>query len=54
MKIELKNINKSFSNKIVLSDINFYINEGEIVGIIGESGKGKSTLLNIIGLLEKL
>lgn len=50
--IELKNIEKSYGKKIVLKNFNLSVERGEFVGIQGESGKGKSTLLNIIGLLE--
>lgn len=50
--IELKNIEKSYGEKIVLKNFNLSVERGEFVGIQGESGKGKSTLLNIIGLLE--
>ena len=50
--IELKNIEKSYGKKIVLKNFNLSVERGEFVGIQGESGKGKSTLLNIIGLFE--
>ncbi len=53
--LELKNINKTFYTELgeleVLKDINFSINKGEIVAIVGPSGSGKSTLLNIISKL---
>ena len=49
---KLKNIEKSYGKKIVLKNFNLSVERGEFVGIQGESGKGKSTLLNIIGLLE--
>lgn len=51
--IQLLNINKQFDKKIVLSNISLSINRNEFVCITGESGVGKTTLLNIIGLLEK-
>lgn len=51
--IELVGLNKSFSGKPVLQDINLFIQEGEIFGIIGKSGAGKSTLLRCINLLER-
>lgn len=51
--IELIGLSKSFSGKQVLRDINLFIQEGEIFGIIGKSGAGKSTLLRCINLLER-
>lgn len=46
--LEVKNINKKYKNKGVLNDINFSIQSGEIVALIGKNGAGKSTLINII------
>ncbi|MBV1757872.1 MAG: ABC transporter ATP-binding protein [Dethiosulfatibacter sp.] len=54
--IRLKNINKIYGEKIktqVLFDINLNFEEGSFNSIIGESGSGKSTMLNIIGTLDK-
>ncbi len=51
--IELKNISKSFGNKLVITDFNLTIEEGDFILIYGKSGCGKSTLLNLIGSLEK-
>ncbi|PJD92626.1 MAG: DL-methionine transporter ATP-binding subunit [Legionella sp.] len=51
--IELRKVNKSFSGKPALRDINLFIQEGDIFGIIGKSGAGKSTLLRCINLLER-
>ena len=53
-KIVYKNISFGYSNKIHLfEDGNFFINKGDLVGITGESGSGKSSLLDImIGLLN--
>lgn len=53
MIIELKNINKSYSNKYLFKNLDFSIKKGEMVAITGSSGVGKSTLLNIIGLIDK-
>lgn len=51
--IELSGLTKSFADHVVLDDINLFIQEGEIFGIIGKSGAGKSTLLRCINLLER-
>lgn len=54
-KIELKNISFRYNIKspTVLNKINFILSKGEKIGIIGESGSGKSTFLDIIiGLLQ--
>ena len=52
-KINLKNISLSFNKRQILDDISLKIQEGEICGILGPNGVGKSTLFNIIiGLLK--
>ena len=50
--ITIKNLSKAYGLNIIFSDYNLSVDEGEMVAIIGNSGKGKSTLLNIIGSLE--
>lgn len=50
--IELKNIKVSFDDKIILKNIGANIDKGDFLIIKGASGRGKSSLLNIIGLLE--
>ena len=51
--IEVKNLYKSFDEKGVLSDINFSLQRGQAVTIVGKSGAGKSVLLKcLIGLLN--
>ena len=51
--IDINHLKKSFGTNEVLKDINFHVNKGEVVSIIGSSGSGKSTLLRCINLLEK-
>jgi len=51
--LEAKGIIKSYKNNKVLDCIDLIINEGDFISVVGESGKGKTTLLNILGLLEK-
>lgn len=50
---KIQNLNKSFSDRNILTNINMEIQKGDMVSITGESGSGKSTLLNIMGLLDK-
>ena len=51
--LEIKNLSKKFGDNIVLDNINLTIKTGDVIGIIGPSGTGKSTLLRSINLLEK-
>lgn len=51
--IELKNICKCYGDHIILDEFSLTINEGDYVSITGPSGKGKTTILNIIGMLDK-
>ena len=57
MQIELRNISKTYSKNGIkvnaLKDINICIDKGELVAIVGTSGSGKSSLLNIIGCIDK-
>ena len=50
--IEIKNLSKTFDNKIALENINLEIPKGKLIAILGADGSGKSTLLRtIIGLI---
>lgn len=51
--LEVKNLSKSFGKTSVLEDINFSMEEGQVVSIIGSSGSGKTTLLRCINMLEQ-
>ena len=46
--LEVKHLKKFFGDKIILNDINFTIDAGECLGVVGRSGCGKSTLAKII------
>ena len=51
--IELQNISLSFGNRQILDNISFGINQGEILGMLGPNGVGKSTIFNLItGLIK--
>ncbi|MBO4432975.1 MAG: amino acid ABC transporter ATP-binding protein [Clostridia bacterium] len=50
--IEIKHLQKSFGENVVLKDIDFSISKGETVSVIGSSGSGKSTMLRCVNLLE--
>ena len=51
--IEFENINLSYGNRQILENINFKINEGQIFGMLGPNGVGKSSIFNLItGLIS--
>src|SRR5215472_9962620 len=52
LMIDVRGLNKYFSERRVLSDIDFTVKRGECVTVIGPSGSGKSTLIRCINYLE--
>ncbi len=53
-KLELKNANFSYKEKLILEDINLTISKNEVVAFVGESGSGKTTLVNLFSGLFPL
>ncbi len=51
--IEIKEITKAFDDKVLFENYSLTVNDGEFIVFTGKSGCGKSTILNIIGGLEK-
>ena len=52
--IELKNVSKSYDGRKIIDNLTISIPENSLVAITGKSGSGKSTILNMIGLLESI
>lgn len=51
--LEVKNLRKKIKNRLIIQDVSFSIDEGEIVGLIGNNGSGKTTIMKLItGLLR--
>ena len=51
--IEFENVSLAFGNRLILDNISFKINEGQIFGMLGPNGVGKSTIFNLItGLIN--
>lgn len=50
--IRINNLSKVYGSNKIFDDFNLSVTQGEMLAIVGNSGKGKTTLLNIIGSLE--
>ena len=51
--IEFENVTLAYGNRIILDNISFKINEGQIFGMLGPNGVGKSTIFNLLtGLIS--
>ena len=51
--IKVKNLSKSFNNQLVLDNISIEIKKGNFISIVGPSGAGKTTFLNILGTIDE-
>ena len=51
--LEVKNLYKSFGDRVILDNVNLTVKDGEILSIVGPSGAGKTTLLRCITGLEQ-
>lgn len=51
--IELKNVSKTYKDKVILKNTNLKLEKGKIYGLVGQNGSGKSTLIKIILGLNK-
>src|SRR5574339_1010424 len=52
MSIEIKNVTKKFGEVTAVNDVNFSVNDGELMALLGPSGGGKTTVLRMIAGLE--
>ena len=51
---EVKNLSFKYGNRYILTNLNFSLNKGEIVGLVGNNGAGKTTLMKVIsGILPR-
>ena len=50
---KVKNLSKSFNNQLVLDNISIEIKKGDFISIVGPSGAGKTTFLNILGTIDE-
>ena len=48
ISVSMENVVKTFANKTVLKDVSFETKNGEIFGLLGPSGAGKTTIINIL------
>ena len=51
--LEVKNLHKQFNGVEVLKGIDFQVDKGQVIAVLGSSGSGKTTLLRCISFLEK-
>ena len=52
--IKIENVSFKYEDEYVLKDLNFSVNEGEIIAIVGKNGSGKSTIGKLVSGIIKL
>lgn len=52
--LEIKNLNKKYDDKVILHNISFSVEKGEMIAVVGKSGVGKSTLLHILAGIDRM
>ena len=52
--LEVKNIHKKFGSNEVLKGVDFKVEKGSVIAVLGNSGSGKTTLLRCISFLEQI
>ena len=52
--LEVKSLTKRFKDVTVVDNLSFTVNEGEVVGLLGENGAGKTTTLRMISTMLKI
>lgn len=52
--LEIKNLNKKYDKEVILNNISFSVDKGEMAAIVGKSGVGKSTLLHILAGIDRM
>ena len=53
MKFEIRNLSKTYGDRKILENINYKFEDYSLYSIVGESGCGKTTLLNILSLITE-
>lgn len=52
--LEVKNLTKNFKNFVAVDSVSFQVNKGEILGLIGENGAGKTTIMRMLATMLKV
>ena len=47
--IEVQNLRKQFGSTVAVNDVSFQVQQGEVIGLLGPNGSGKTTIMRILG-----